>query len=178
MFGDRPRRVASWVLWTSLAGAAWLVASRASGFGVVQIAMFVGPGVVLAIAASWASHSAFPRDWSWRHGLRAATIGAGAFPPFVALFFAWAGTFGSTVMVTLLVYSAWLAILCGALMALVRLAVAPKHERPRPGLVVLTPERQSGRPSRPGRLSRRPDSKRRSAAELSEESWFPHQKHQ
>lgn len=122
------RRVIGWTLFGALS---WLAASLPSGFSIVQIAMFIGPGVVLAIAASWASHAASPRDWTWRHGLRAAAIGAGVFPPFVAAFFAWAGTFGPDVMVTLLVFSAWLAVLSGLLIALTRLALAPAEQRHR-----------------------------------------------
>jgi hypothetical protein len=117
-------------LW-SLAAGAWFVASVASGFAVVQIAMFAGPGIVLAIAASWASHAGFPHRWSWRHALNAATLGALSFPPFVALFFAWAGTFGSAALVTLLVFSAWLAVLSGLMIALARLAMIPKAARRR-----------------------------------------------
>lgn len=117
--------------WTALSVALWLAASLPSGLGVVQIAMFAGPGVVLAVAASWASHAAFPGEWSWSDGLRAAVVGAIAFPPFVALFFAWGGTFGSSVLVTLLVFSAWLAVLCGLIIALLHLAMTPRAERRR-----------------------------------------------
>lgn len=119
------------VLWTSFAAATWIAASVPSGFSMIQIAMFAGPGLVLAIAASWAAHAAFPHEWNWRNGLRAAVIGAVAFPPFVAVFFAWAGTFGAPVMVTLLVFSAWLAVLGGLMIALVRLATVPSAARRR-----------------------------------------------
>lgn len=119
------------ITWTLLAAMLWVAVSIPSGFSVVQIAMFIGPGIVLAIAVSWASHAAFPDDWTWQHGLRAAAVGAGAFPPFVAAFFAWAGTFGSSSMVTLLVFSAWLAVLFGLVLALGRLALAPKEKRHR-----------------------------------------------
>jgi hypothetical protein len=121
-------RVIRVVLWLSLTASLWLAASLPSGFGIAQIAMFIGPGIVLAIAASWASHAAFPRVWTWQHGARAAAIGAALFPPFVVLFFAWSGTFGPEVMMTLLVFSAWLAVLCGLMIALARLAMA---RRPR-----------------------------------------------
>ena len=56
------RRALPW----PLAVAAWLAASVSSGFAVTQIAMFAGPGVVLAVAASWASHAGFPYRWNWR----------------------------------------------------------------------------------------------------------------
>lgn len=129
--GTRRRRSIRRAIVWSLAAASWLVASVSSGFSVVQIAMFVGPGVVLAIATGWASHAAFPQRWNWRRGLSAAAVGAVAFPPFVALFFAWAGTFGPATLVTLLVFSAWLAVLCGLIVALAHLAMTPKSERRR-----------------------------------------------
>jgi hypothetical protein len=125
------RRALPW----PLAVAAWLAASVSSGFAVTQIAMFAGPGVVLAVAASWASHAGFPYRWNWRHGRRAATLGALWFPPFVALFFAWAGTFGSEALVTLLVFSAWLSVLSGLAVALARLAMVPKAARRRARLI-------------------------------------------
>ena len=124
--GHRP--IIRTILRTLLGAALWLVASVPSGFSVLQIAMFIGPGVVLAIATSWASHAAFPRRWSWRHGLRAAVVGAVGFPPIVAAFFAWSGTFGSETMVTLLVFSAWLAVLSGLMMALVHLAMTRRGD--------------------------------------------------
>jgi hypothetical protein len=130
MFTVSRRSLRHAMLWT-LAAAAWLVASMSSGFALVQIAMFAGPGIVLAIAASWAGHAGVPHQWTWRHALSAATIGALSFPPFVALFFAWAGTFGSTALVTLLVFSAWLAVLSGLMVALARLAMMPKAARRR-----------------------------------------------
>ena len=129
MFALRHRPIIRALLWTSLGAGLWLMASLPSGFSIVQISMFIGPGVVLAIATSWASHATFPARWTWRHGLRAAAVGAVGFPPFVALFFAWAGTFGSATLVTLLVFSAWLAVLSGLMMALVHLATAPKEQR-------------------------------------------------
>ena len=104
----------------SLAGIAaglWLAASVPSGFSVAQLAMFAGPGIVLALAADWASHAGSQREWDWRHGLHAAGVGAAVFPPFVALFVAWSGSFGPELMVTLLVFSAWLALFCGWLFA-------------------------------------------------------------
>jgi hypothetical protein len=128
MFALRRHPVIHAALWLSLAASLWLVASVPSGFSIAQIAMFIGPGIVLAIAASWASHAAFPQAWTWQHGARAAAIGAGTFPPFVALFFAWAGTFGSNVLVMLLVLSAWLAMLFGLIVALARLARAPRPQ--------------------------------------------------
>lgn len=113
-------------LWAALCVGVWFAASIPSGFHLLQIAMFIGPGIVLALAASWASHAAFPNRWNWYRGRHAALVGAVVFPPFVALFFAWAGTFGSTTLVALLVFSAWLAVLGGLMVTLVRLALTSK----------------------------------------------------
>jgi hypothetical protein len=108
----------------AVAALLWLAASVPSGFGIVQIAVFAGPGMVLALAISWTSYANARRDWDWRHGLRAIGLGAAFFPPFVGLFFAWSGSFGSEVLVTLLVYSAWMALLCGFLLAMLNRARA------------------------------------------------------
>jgi hypothetical protein len=99
------------------AASLWLIASLPSGFSVVQLAMFVGPGIVLALAVDWASHAGARREWDWEHGRRAAAFGAAIFPPFVALFFSWSGSFGPELMIALLVFSAWLALFCGLLFA-------------------------------------------------------------
>src|SRR5690242_15106176 len=89
-----------------LAGGVWLLASLPSGFSIVQIAVFAGPGVVLALATDWASRAIVRQEFNWVHGLRAAAFGAVIFPPFVALFFAWSGSFGADLIVALLVFSA------------------------------------------------------------------------
>jgi hypothetical protein len=127
----RRRPVVRVIAKTLVAAGLWIAASVPSGFGIAQIAMFAGPGVVLAIATSWASGAAYPDEWSWRHALRAAAFGAAVFPPFVALFLAWAGTYDRPAMVTLLVVSAWLAVLGGLAIAIARLVLQPDKERHR-----------------------------------------------
>ncbi len=130
MFALKTHRLVRATVWTVVAVVTWLAASVPSGFSVAQIAMFIAPGMVLSIAMNWTSYAAFPERWRWPHGLRAAAIGAGIFPPFVALFCAWAGTFGSGVMLTLLVFSAWVAVLGGLMIALGRLALTPRSRSP------------------------------------------------
>jgi hypothetical protein len=102
---------------TATAAGIWLLASVPSGFSPVQIAVFAGPGIVLALATDWASHVGTRREFDWRHGLKAAAVGATFFPPFVAVFFAWSGTFGADLIIALLVFTAWLALLCGFMFA-------------------------------------------------------------
>jgi hypothetical protein len=113
-------------LFVGCAVAAWLVTSIPSGFSVAQIAFFAGPGIVLALAGSWAGHAAAPHEWTWRDGRRAALVGAAVFPPFVALYFAWAGSVGAGVVVTLLVLSTWFTLFVGFTVALVRSLGRPK----------------------------------------------------
>jgi hypothetical protein len=125
----RHRPIVRTIVKASLAAGLWLAASLPSGFGIAQIAMFAGPGVVLAIAMSWGAGAASPGDWTWHHALRAAGFGAAVFPPFVALFFAWAGTFAAVTMVTLLVVSARLAVLGGLAVAIARLVIPSRMER-------------------------------------------------
>ena len=117
MLSRRDRNRARGLGLAAAAAALWLFASLPSGFSLVQIAVFAGPGVVLALATDWASHVIVRRDFNWHHGLQAAAIGATIFPPFVALFFAWSGSFGPELIVTLLVFSAWLALFCGLFFA-------------------------------------------------------------
>jgi hypothetical protein len=113
MLSRKDRNRARAVALLSMAGGLWLLASLPSGFSMAQIAVFAGPGIVLALATDWASHVIVRRDFNWAHGLQAAAIGGTIFPPFVALFFAWSGSFGPNLLVTLLVFSAWLALFCG-----------------------------------------------------------------
>ena len=67
-----------------VAVALWGVSTTQSGYSIVELFVFAGPAIVLAIAASW-SASAFSRDtWSWTDALRASGIGAVFLPPIIA----------------------------------------------------------------------------------------------
>lgn len=113
-----------------VAVAIWLGAILPSGFSAVQIAVFAGPGIVLAVTMSWASFAALPHVWNWTHGFRAAIAGATIFPPFVALLFAWGGTWEPGILVEVLVASAWLAIVLGLVGAAARGLTAPRAAPP------------------------------------------------
>ena len=109
----------------------WLCASIPTGFPISQISMFAGPGIVLAVAANWASHAANPSRLTWRHGFRAAVLGAVLFPPLIAFYFAWGGSFGTGVFMTLLIFSTWLALMAGLIVATLRMLSAPERARRR-----------------------------------------------
>lgn len=93
--------------------ALWTVATTLSGFTVVQIVVFAGPGLVLAISASWMAHVFSPTDWTWDDALSAGAAGAAVFPPLVAFVVAWGATFDSGMTVALFVFGSWFALATG-----------------------------------------------------------------
>lgn len=105
----------------------WIVATVPSGFPVTELSMFAGPGIVLAIAASWGAHAFRSTQWNWDDALYAACVGAALFPPIVGFFIAWASTFSRNVMIVLLVVASWVAPLGGVIIG----AVGRVAKRPR-----------------------------------------------
>lgn len=143
----------------ALALLLWLISTTQSGFSYVELLVFSGPAIVLAIAASWAS-CAFRRDaWTWARAARAAAIGAVMLPPVIAagiaFFSAWNG---SAVLVTFLV-AAWLALGAGVLVAAIRALWIDVRQSRRGGsarLVLLRPSRATRAPRSPARVGPRP----------------------
>lgn len=109
----------------------WIVATVPSGFSVVHLAMFAGPGTVLAIGAAWTAHAFNTEEFTWDRALTAGVVGAVGFPPVVGFFIAWTATFNPDVMIVLLILSSWLALGAGILGASLR-ALATWRRQPRP----------------------------------------------
>lgn len=115
-----------WARWTTAIAAAtivWTTAILLSGFSFVQLLPFTGPGVVLALAARWASRVFDPEAWNMDDALRAALSGAMLFPPIVALFVAWTATLEPNTMAVLFILGAWFALAAGFIHALLRVAL-------------------------------------------------------
>jgi hypothetical protein len=123
------RRVIRYGLITLGVGAMWVLATVPSGFSAFQLALFAGPGMVLAIAMSWTAHAFTPEEFDWGDTLSAGAFGAAAFPPVVGLFVAWTSTFNPNVMIVLLILSSWLALGAGLIGGVLRLATRKHRER-------------------------------------------------
>lgn len=93
--------------------AVWAFAAVQSGFGIVQIAVFAGPGLVLAVAASWMAHIFSSADWTWDNALNAGVAGALIFPPVVAFIVAWGATMDSSMTIFIFVFGSWFALAVG-----------------------------------------------------------------
>ena len=93
----------------------WGVSTTQSGYSIVELLVFAGPGIVLAIAANWAA-SAFSRDtWSWSDALRASGLGAVFLPPIIAAGIAFFSAWNTNAVVLTFILGAWLALAAGVL---------------------------------------------------------------
>lgn len=100
--------------------AVWLVSSEPWGLGVEQLFMFVAPGALLGLGASWAAHASLQRQWTWRRSRRAAFVGAATLPPVLAFIVAWDGNARPQRLLVGFVYAAWAALIVGGVVALIR----------------------------------------------------------
>ena len=109
-----PFRRFFWYVVLVLAGAVlWILVTTPTGFPLVDLSVFAGPGVVFAIAMNWAWDAPAPKPHDWRGAVDAAMIGAILFPPFVAAILAWGGTLAPGAMEIVLVLAAWIALIVG-----------------------------------------------------------------
>jgi len=72
--------------------------------------MFVAPGAVLAIAASWMSRLFSRATWDWADGGEAAVVGALFLPPVIAFGIALLAALNRGAIVVIFVFGAWLAL--------------------------------------------------------------------
>ena len=72
--------------------------------------MFVAPGAVLAIAASWMSRAFSRATWGWADGAKAALAGALFLPPVIAFGIALLAALNRGAIVVIFVFGAWLAL--------------------------------------------------------------------
>lgn len=100
--------------------ALWSVSTTQSGYSIVELFVFAGPAIVLAIAASW-SASAFSRDtWAWTDALQASGLGAVFLPPIIAAGIAFFSAWNANAVVLTFILGAWLALAAGVLVAATR----------------------------------------------------------
>lgn len=112
-----PRRLRLWLGIVALVGF-WIFATEPWGLSVFELFVFVAPGALMGLAASWIAAALTPQRWHWRDGLNGATIGATVLPPIFAFLVALAGTRRPQHTLEALVLLAWLALGAGAVVAL------------------------------------------------------------
>lgn len=137
----------------------WTVSTTQSGYSIIELLVFAGPAIVLAIAASW-SASALSRDtWSWTRALRASGLGAVFLPPVIAAAIAFFSAWNANAVLLTFILGAWLALASGVLAAATR-ALWNSFRKLPPGararLVLLRPSRATRAHRSPARVGPRP----------------------
>jgi peptidoglycan/LPS O-acetylase OafA/YrhL len=116
----RSRNAVRILILLAAVASVWLVSSEPWGLGVEQLLMFAAPGALLGLGASWAAHGSTQRQWTWKNSRRAALVGALALPPVLAFVVAWEGNARPQRLLVGFVYAAWLVLIGGGVIALVR----------------------------------------------------------
>lgn len=114
------RHVAHIAVAVGLAASLWLLSTEPWGLGVYQLLVFTAPGALLGLGASWAGHAYAQAEWTWLNARRAALVGAVALPPFLGFVVALDGNERPQRLLVGFVYAAWLALVGGSLVALLR----------------------------------------------------------
>ena len=139
--------------------ALWGVSTTQSGYSIVELFVFAGPAIVLAIAASW-SAAAFSRDtWSWTDALRASGIGAVFLPPIIAAGIAFFSAWNTNAVLLTFILGAWLALAAGVFVAATRALWNSFRKEPTGAgarLVLLRPNRATRAHRSPARVGPRP----------------------
>lgn len=141
--------------------ALWRFTEAQSGYSVVELLMFAGPGIVLTMAVSWSSRMFHPAEWTWTVGMRAAIIGALVSPPAIGFGLAFLSAMNHDAVLLIFILGAWLALAGGVFVACMRGLRDDFNER-RPAtpvrLVLHRPPQRVGRSRHrlPVRAGRRP----------------------
>lgn len=143
----------------AVACALWSISTTQSGYTYLELLVFAGPAMVLAVAATWAA-AIFRRDaWAWTSALRAALLGAVVLPPAIAAGIAFFAAWNDNAVLLTFILGAWLALAGGLLVASVR-ALWSDVRRRRPGarapLELLRPSRATRARRLPARVGPRP----------------------
>jgi hypothetical protein len=137
----------------------WTVSTTQSGYSLVELLVFAGPAIVLAIAASWAA-SALSRDtWSWTAARRASGLGALFLPPIIAASIAFFAAWNANAVLLTFILGAWLALGAGVFVAATRALWISFRKTPsgaRTRLVLLRPSRATRAHRSPARVGPRP----------------------
>ncbi|HVX38544.1 MAG TPA: hypothetical protein VHB25_03140 [Gemmatimonadaceae bacterium] len=150
----RRRVVGRWTLRLLGAAAAiglWSAATVPSGYSYVELLVFAGPGMVLAIAMSWAAHAFARSHFTWDDGLRAGLIGGAVLPPVLAFTVALTATTDHGAILVTFVLGSWFALASGVLVAALRALGQDGSRTPRRSTARLTLHRAKGAPRPSGR---------------------------
>src|SRR5512146_1335733 len=147
------------VIGLAIASLLWTVSTTQSGYSVVELLVFTGPAIVLAIAASW-SAAAFSRDtWTWTSALRASGLGSVFLLPIIAASIAFFAAWNTNAVLLTFILGAWLALATGVLVAATRALWNSFRKMPpeaRARLVLLRPSRATRAHRSPARVGPRP----------------------
>lgn len=146
----RRRAVGRWVLrllGVAAAIALWAAVTTPSGYSVTELLVFAGPGMVLAIAMSWAAHAFSQSFFTWDDGLRAGIIGGAVLPPVLAFAVALTATADHGAILVTFVLGSWFALASGILVAALRALNEDGSRAPRRSNARLTLQRTKGVPS-------------------------------
>jgi len=156
------RRARVWIGRITVAAIAvglWSISTRQSGYTYVELLVFAGPAMVLALAANWAA-AAFRRDeWRWTSGMRVAGLGAFLLPPVIAASIAFFSAWNETAVLLTFILGAWIAVGAGLLVASVRALWLDvrRSRRGGPAHLALLPQTRATRARRsPARVGPRP----------------------
>jgi hypothetical protein len=116
----RSRNLVRGAVTLAVLASLWLVSTEPWGLGAFQLLMFTAPGALLGLGAAWAAHAPTQTDWTWRRARGAAVIGALTLPPVLAFIVALDGTARPQRLLVGFVYAAWVALVGGAAVSLVR----------------------------------------------------------
>lgn len=97
--------------------ALWFVVSVPWGMPITQLAVFVAPGALLGLGASWTAYAGDRTRWTWYVARRHAAVGAMFLPPILAFLVALDGNTRPPRLLAGFVRAAWLALLVGAAFA-------------------------------------------------------------
>lgn len=112
-------RVVGWGIGIVIVAATWHAAAISVGDGALDLVPFTAPGVLIGLVVGWLSFAAVQREFTWQTGLYSALIGGVALPPWLSLLIVMSGLTAAGA-VFLLVTGAWLAVLLGGFLALLR----------------------------------------------------------
>ena len=79
----------------------------------LDLIVFVPPGMSLALMATWSAHSFAPDRFTWRRGLFAALVGGAGVSPLIAALVAFAATWDPASFQFVFNVGAWVALASG-----------------------------------------------------------------
>lgn len=105
-----------------VAAATWAVTGQQLSSGPIELIPFTAPGALVGIALGWLSHTFLRDTYTWKHGRRAALLGALLLPPWLLVL---VGIAGMTVAdgAAVVIGGAWAVLLAGVAIGAIRWAL-------------------------------------------------------